>query len=59
MSGKKFDERVIPAIQQLRQALAAIERAKRNDYPPHVSACMTSASDHAAHAKVLIERASP
>lgn len=56
---EKFDKRVIPAINELRQAIAAIERAKAKDYPPHVYACMISAIRHAQTAAQHIERATP
>lgn len=56
---EKFDKRCAPAVQHLRQALAAVERAKRDEYAPHVSACMIAAIDHADRAKALLERAAP
>lgn len=55
---KKFDEKVIPVIHQLRQAINAMDRAKRDDYPPHVAACMAAAKDHINRAAALAARAS-
>lgn len=55
---KKFDDKIIPVIGQLRQAIAAIDRARKNDYPPHVAACMASAQDHINRAAAMAARAS-
>jgi hypothetical protein len=54
---QKFEDRVAPAISQLRQALAAVDRAKKNNYPPHVAACMAAALDHSNRATALLARA--
>jgi len=55
---EKFDKKVIPVIGQLRQAINAIERARKDDYPPHVAACMAAAKDHLNRAAALAARAS-
>lgn len=54
---KKFDEKVVPVVNQLRQAISAIDRARRDNYPPHVAACMAAAKDHINRAAALAARA--
>jgi len=53
---QSLEERLKPAAAQLRGALAAIERMKTHDYPPHQHACLIAAIVAAETAVSLLHR---
>lgn len=55
----KLAFKVASAERELREALSAIQRAKKDASKPHQSACLTAAIQHAANAFELLQRVSP
>lgn len=59
MTDDNFAKKADAAKRELREAIAAIDRATRGKCQPHYYACMSAAKRHAVRGAILVEMAMP